>query len=43
MENKKKKEYVAPNIEIVEFELEDHIAASGDFVGGSIGTEDLFN
>lgn len=40
---KGKMEYETPVIEIVEFELEDHIAASGDFAGGAIGTEDLFD
>ncbi len=38
-----KLEYEKPIVEIVEFELEDNIAASADFGGGAIGTEGLFD
>ena len=38
-----KQEYEAPTIEIIEFEVEDSIASSGNYGGGAIGTEGLFD
>ena len=39
---KEKEVYETPVIEIIEFELEDSIAASGDFGSGTICSEGLF-
>lgn len=35
MKKDKKEVYVSPQIEVIEFELEDSIAASGDFGSGT--------
>lgn len=43
MESKKKKEvYETPSIEVIEFELEDSIASSGDFGSGAICGEEVW-
>jgi hypothetical protein len=40
---KEKEIYETPELEIIEFELEDSIAASGDFGSGTICGEGVFN
>lgn len=38
-----KKPYESPTVEVVYFELSDHIATSADFGGGASGTEGIFD
>ncbi len=42
MEHEGKEVYERPVIEVIEFELEDSIAASGDFGSDTICGEDVF-
>ncbi len=39
---KNKEQYETPKLEIVEFELEDSIAASGDFGSSTMCGEEMF-
>lgn len=39
----KKEVYETPKLEIIEFDLEDSIAASGDFGSGTICGEGMYN
>lgn len=40
--NEKKETYETPKLEVVEFELEDSIAASGDFGSSTMCGEELW-
>jgi len=42
MKEKKKETYESPKLDVIEFELEDSIAASGDFGSGTFCGEESF-